>query len=102
MPGSTQQNLQSILYSSTSESIIVQVVDTGTMLYQFANLHVALVRDCLLANDVETINPACVLPPWRVANDDLSLWFNLSSQPTVGPAQWKSIRGPLGQVMDSC
>ena len=29
---------------SASESIIVQVVDTGTMLYQFANLHVALVQ----------------------------------------------------------
>ena len=52
---------------SASESIIVQVVDTGTMLYQFANLHVALVRDCLLANDVETLGPACVRPPWRVA-----------------------------------
>ena len=28
------------------------------MLYQLANLHVALVRDCLLANGVDTLGPA--------------------------------------------
>ena len=54
-----------------SKSIIVQVIDTCTMLYQFANLHVALVLDCLLANDVETLDSACLLPQWRVAKDDL-------------------------------
>ena len=52
-----------------SESSIVQVVDIGpgTMLYQFANLHVALVQDCLLTNDVETLGSACLQPPASVA-----------------------------------
>ena len=53
------------------------------MLYQFANLHVALVLDCLLANYVETLCCACLLPQWRVGKDDLCLWCNLSSQPTI-------------------
>ena len=50
-----------------SESSIVQVVDIGTMLYQFANRHVALVQDCLLTNDVETLGSACLQPPASVA-----------------------------------
>ena len=53
------------------------------MLYQFANLHVALVLDCLLANYVQTLCCACLLPQWRVGKDDLCLWCNLSSQPTI-------------------
>ena len=74
------------------------------MLYQFSNLHVALVRDCLLANasEIETLGSACLLPPWRVAKDDLRLWFNPSSQPTVRPAQWQLIRGQSnGQLLIS-
>ena len=56
-----------------------------------ANLHVALVLDCLLANDVETLGSDCLQPQWRVANDDLREWFELSSQPTVNPTQ--ALRG---------
>ena len=66
------------------------MVDTGTRLYQFGNLHVALVRDCLLANDVGTLGSACLR---RLAKDDLCLWFDLSSQPTVLPAHWQLIQG---------
>ena len=51
----------------TYEWIIVQAVDSGSVPYQFANLHIALVRDCLLANDTETLGLACIRPPWRVA-----------------------------------
>ena len=55
-----------------------------------------------MADDVETLCPACVRPPWRVAKDDLRLLVNLSSQPTVRPAQWKLIRGPSnGQLLIS-
>ena len=52
------------------------MVDTGTMLYQFANLRVVLRRDCQLANDVEMLGSACLLALWRVATDDLRLWFH--------------------------
>ena len=52
-----------------------------------ANLHVALVLDCLLANDVETLGSDCLQPQWRVAKDDLCEWLDLSSQPTVRQCQ---------------
>ena len=32
------------------------------MLYQLANLHIALVRDYLFANEAETLGLACTLP----------------------------------------
>ena len=42
------------------------------------------------------------LPQWCVAKDDLCLWFDLSSQPTVLPAQWQLIRGQInGQLLIS-
>ena len=59
------------------------MVDTGTVLYQFANFHVALVRNCLLANDVDMLGSACLRPPWRVAKVDSRLCFDLSSQGIV-------------------
>ena len=37
------------------ELIVVQAVDSDIVPYQFANLHAALVRYCLLANDTETL-----------------------------------------------
>ena len=77
----------------TCESIIVQAVDSGSAPYQFANLHIAFIRDSLLANDTETLGLACIRPPWHVAKDDLRLWFNLSNQPAVRSTQWQLIRG---------
>ena len=63
--------------SRTCESIIVPAVDSGSVPYQFANLHIALVRDCLLDN----------------------LWFDLSSQLAVSPTHWQFIREPkTGQL----
>ena len=50
----------------TYESIVVQVVDQGivpNVPYQFANLYIALVRDCLVASDTETSGLACFRPP---------------------------------------
>ena len=56
-----------------NESIIVQMVDAGSMLCQFANLNMALLRDCLVANclvlrdclvaNAETLGSACLRPP---------------------------------------
>ena len=46
----------------TYESIIVQAVDSGSVPYQFANLHIALVRVFLLADDTETLGLACIRP----------------------------------------
>ena len=95
MPGFAQQDLQNIPcfqidYSSSGRC------------WQFANLHVALLQDCLLANDVETLGSACLLHLWRVAKDDLCLWFNLSSQPPVTNAQLQFIRGQSnGQLLIS-
>ena len=67
----------------TYESIIVQAVDSGSVPYQFENLHIAFIRDSLLANATETLGLACIRPPWHVANDDLRQWFNLSYQLAV-------------------
>ena len=77
----------------TYESIIVQAVDSGSVPYQFANLNIALVCDCLLANDTETRGLACIRPPWHVAQDDPRVWFDLSNQPAVSPTQWQFNRG---------
>ena len=66
-------------------------VDSGSVPYQFANLRIALVGDCLLANDTETLGLACIRPPWHVAKDDLRLWFDLINQPAVSPTQWQFI-----------
>ena len=46
----------------TYESITVQAVDSGNVPYQFANLHIASVRDCLLPNHPETLGLACIRP----------------------------------------
>ena len=73
--------------------IIVQVVDLGIVQHQLANLHVALVRDCMIANYIKTLGSFCLRPPWLVAKDDLRLWFDLSSRPAVRPTHWQFIRG---------
>ena len=43
------------------ELIMIPVVKTGTMLYQFANLHFALVLYCMLANAWLSLSPASVV-----------------------------------------
>ena len=68
------------------------------MLYQFANHHVALVRDCLLAYDVETLGHTCVWPQWRVAEDDLSCLIYLASL----LSDLLSVSKFQVHVMDSC
>ena len=64
------------------------------MPYQFTNLHIALVCDCLLANDTETLGLACIRPPLHVAKDNLRLWFDLFNQAAVSPTQWQSLLSP--------
>ena len=87
----------------TCESIIVQAIDSGSVPYRFANLHIALVRDSLLANDTETLGLARIRPLWHVAKDDLRQWFDLSNQPAVRPTQWQFIRGQnTGQLSIGC
>ena len=77
----------------TYKSIIVQAVASGSVPYRFANLHIALVRDCLLAYDTETLGLACSRSPWHVAKDDLRLWFDLSKQLAVSPTRRQFTRG---------
>ena len=47
----------------TCESIIVQAVDSGSAQYLFADLHISLVRDCLLAKNTKTLGLACFRTP---------------------------------------
>ena len=84
-----------------NESIIVQAVDSGTLSFQFANLDIALVRDCLLANAVETLGSACTRPQWLVTKEDLYRWFDLYHLSTPDcTGQWQLLRGPIdGQLL---
>ena len=97
MSGPSQQGVDRISHSVTYESIIVQAVDSDILPYHFADLHIAriaLVRDCRLANDTETLGLASI--GWYVTKEDLRQWFDLSSQPkqpSVRPTQWQLIRG---------
>ena len=55
----------------TYESFVVHGVYLAIVQYQFANLHVALEQDCLLANDSGTLGLACIRPQGHVTKDDL-------------------------------
>ena len=69
---------------SNYKLIIVQVVNSSTMLYQVANRHVALVLDCLLAKTQKLLAQLGSYPQWYVTKDYIC--FELISKPTVCPA----------------
>ena len=65
------------LWSSMAfpESIIVQDLDAKHSENQVTVLTVAFVRDCMLANGVQTLQDACSRPPWMVPKEELQRWF---------------------------
>ena len=70
------------------ESIIVQDLDAKHSENQVTVLTVAFVRDCMLANGVQTLQDACSRPPWMVPKEELQRWFNLCPTKPLRTPRW--------------
>ena len=84
-------------HQAGSEFIVVQNFCAPITTCRLAAFSIAFVRDCLLANGLDTLREACTRPPWRVAREVLRTWFDLRD-PTLPSQQWRlEVGGADGQ-----
>ena len=67
------------------------MIDRGIVPYQFAKFIIAFVL--VYSKDSETLGLACIFPLWRVAKENVCLWFYLTTHLAVSPAQQQLFQG---------